>query len=788
MESIQDEIRSLKEALFENSAQRKDLLAELRKLEFHRTHTLEPHLAFETKEMPKTAEDKIALFEQRFVARKDLYPQLWENPQTGRKGYSPVYERIREDGHYLKPTEIYKRYGVSKFKRLDQDVLRRHLMGTITVGTYSIRPDDTCIFLACDFDKANWKEDSNSYRDACNSFGIEPLIEISRSGTGCHAWIFFANPVKAELARRLGNLVLSKATALNPDLRLDSYDRFFPNQDFMPKGGFGNLIALPLQMKRREQDCTVFVDEDFKPYQDQWEVLAKADVLYPWSIQEVIDKNIGDLTDKEITSLEADELALELSREDYLSTSYKSESTIIQLSQLVIPTANLPKAIIGKLKSLATFPNPVFYEKQKQRFSTYKIPKYIFSGELHPDKIILPRGCLDDAISCFELSGSRPEIDDRRVLPKGIRIRLIGELQPKQKSAIKDLKAHDIGILSAPPGSGKTVMACAMMAFWKKPVLILVHRQNLLDQWVERLTSFLDLEKNEIGVWKGSKKKMQNKVDIAMMQTLISSDSAGSLFKNYGALVIDECHHVPAVSFEALLKQCSCRFILGLTATPKRKDRLEKILYQQCGPIRHSFDLQATDHVRKIVYMRETGVPHEASADLLLHKVWETLINLEAKNELIVEDILGQIEENRVIIVLSDRKSHLDLLHNQLIQSLQHPCNIAHPQGGMGKKDYRQQMKLIESAIQSNSSLCIFSTSALIGEGFDLPGLDTLFLATPISFKGRLIQYAGRLNRISDGKSEIRIFDYVDENLPLTLSMYRKRRAGYKELGYEVVT
>ncbi|NBV32182.1 MAG: hypothetical protein EBR93_06590, partial [Bacteroidetes bacterium] len=305
----------------------------------------------------------------------------------------------------------------------------------------------------------------------------------------------------------------------HPDLKLDSYDRFFPNQDFMPKGGFGNLIALPLQMKRREQGCTVFVDEDFMPYADQWEALARADVLYSWNIQEVIEKNIGAVGDHETASLEADEFAIELNREDYLSTSYKGESKIIQLSQLVIPTANLPKPIIGKLKSLATFPNPVFYERQKQRFSTYNIPKYIFSGELHPDKIILPRGCLDEAISCFELAGSRPEIDDRRILPKGFRIKFTGELQSEQKSAINDLKEHDIGILSAPPGSGKTVMACAMIAHWKKPVIILVHRQNLLDQWIERLTTFLDIDKKEIGVWMGSKKKMHHKVDIAMMRS-----------------------------------------------------------------------------------------------------------------------------------------------------------------------------------------------------------------------------------------------------------------------------
>jgi len=570
---------------------------------------------------------------------------------------------------------------------------------------------------------------------------------------------------------------------------MDTYDRFFPNQDTLPKGGFGNLIALPLQKERRQHGYTEFVDEQNESFPDQWEILTNVRRIGTEEISIILEQCLEVDISPDTPSLELEECILEQSGAKALDLPVLPDWQAFLTEKLIIPSEGLSDRMVARLKNLATFPNPIFYEKQRQRFPTYNIPRCIFSGELHSDRIVLPRGCLEQAVELFAECGSRLEIEDRRLKPKGIRLSFKGNLYPNQSAAQQKMLEYEHGILVAPPGSGKTVMACSIIGKRKTPTLILVNRQVLLNQWLDALQEFLGLEKKEIGQWRGASKKAKGKVDIAMIQTLGNVENAQAFFRAYGQVVIDECHHVPAVSLEALLKECGCRFILGLTATPQRKDRLERLLFHQCGPIRYVLDGEASHSFDKRVMLRATTFQafQEDGKPLPLHLTWQRMIEDRERNERIVSDILECIKQGRKTIVLSDRKEHLETLKIMLSQE----CGSAKTAFVMleGTLSPNQRQKRIDEfclSVENGTPACLFATSSLLGEGFDLPILDTLFLTMPISFKGRLIQYAGRLHRIAPGKSDVVIYDYLDELLPLTMSMYRRRLPAYRSMGYEI--
>ena len=558
----------------------------------------------------------------------------------------------------------------------------------------------------------------------------------------------------------------------------------------MPKGGFGNLIALPLQKERRKHGFTEFVDEFFTPFPDQWKVLTDIRRLGHNELRAILEQSLEADLSINATALEIEEFIMEHAFGKILDLPLIPDWKAFLAENLIIPTTHLSDRMAARLKSLATFPNPLFFEKQRQRFPTYNIPRYLFSGEIHRDRIVLPRGCIEAAIELFAECGSRLEIEDRRLKPKGIRIVFEGKLFPQQKTALNKILDHEHGILVAPPGSGKTVIACAIIAKRKTPALILVNRQTLLDQWLVRFQEFLGLQKKEIGQWRGTRKKATGRIDIAMIQTLANHENPKAFFREYGLVIIDECHHIPAVTLEALLKECGSKFILGLTATPERKDRLERLLYQQCGPIRYELEAGVPGQLDRQVFVRTT--PFSALTDdggpLPLHLTWERMTGHRERNELIVEDILAAIHENRAPMVLSDRKEHLESLCGLLLEA-----NLG--DGAVfrivdGSLSSRQRQQIIDSfidALAARQPACLFATSSLLGEGFDLPVLDTLVLAMPISFKGRLIQYAGRLHRTSPGKSKVIIYDYLDEQMALTMSMYRRRLPAYRHMGYKII-
>jgi len=738
--------------------------------------------------------EKIALFLNLFAARRSVFPKLWENVTTGKRGYSPACDNEWRPGICRKPQIKCAECPHQRFPALDERTAEAHLRGLHTIGTYAIREDDSCIFLAADFDGEGWKEDIAAYCNAARKTGVEVSIERSRSGNGAHAWIFFLEPVPAILARRLGTILLAKASAAHPTMGLGAYDRLFPNQDTLPAGGFGNLIALPLANGPRKDGNTVFLDSQLEPHADQWSYLAGVRRLSRPALDEVLGRMapLNPLPANERStnsnfSLQSDEITLDLSRPVVAPGSIVGDLTIRLDSRLHIPRS-IPIAPLAALKRLATFANPVFHEKLRLRFPTYDTPRFIIAGEWHPDRLLLPRGTMDAALGILESAGASITLQDARTEGTRVRWRFGGQLRPGQQAAVEEMTKHDFGVLCAPPGAGKTVMGCALIARHRTSTLVLVHRSLLLEQWRQEAERFLGLKRKEIGFWRGRSSRLTRRLDIAMLPSLARKEDFSSVFEGYGLVIVDECHHVPAVSFEALLKACATRKIVGLTATPKRKDGLEKLLHLQCGPIRHTVIGPNDEIIPKTVYVRRSSfhIPGDQGSRPTIHAIWQALVEDADRMKQIVADVRSCLEEGRCPLVLSDRKSHLAALEEALKAEIGLPdIAIYRLESGIGKKLRVKMREEIDHRFETGGKFVLLSTASLVGEGYDLPRLDTLILAMPLSFKGRLVQYAGRLHRPHDDKREIRIYDYVDDN-PVTTAMFRRRSGAYREMGYRM--
>ena len=784
MKTSADRIKEIEVELHDLEAHRQGLIAEMREI---RSAEESPELPL-GKGTPGTNEEKIDLFLSLFGARRSVYPKLWINLKKGSKGYSPACGNEWVHGLCEKPRVRCSDCPNQNFPTLDHSAVHSHLTGRHTIGTYAIREDDSCIFLAADFDGDGWMQDIEAYRRAAEQMGISVAIERSRSGNGGHAWIFFARPVPAVLARRLGTLIVARASSFHQGMKLSTYDRFFPNQDMCPKGGFGNLIALPLQQEPRKSGHTLFLDDNFEPVSDQWVYLASLPKIDLAELQRLLETSCGHEKDSQPTesaSLNFDEAALNVIPQAVRRGDFKGTLKLVRKSQITIPLADVPTSLGAALKRLGTIANPVFYEKQRFRFSTVNIPRFIFCGEEHDDKLVLPRGTLHDIDKLVSKAGGKVEIIDRRPTPATPDLSFIGTLTAIQNAAVDAMLEHEEGVLVAPPGAGKTVMACAAIVRRRTPTLILVHRKQLLDQWSDRLQNFIGLSKNEIHVL-GKARYPDAPVALGMFPTLARSEFPEALLAKYGHVIIDECHHVPAASFEAAMKCCTARYILGLTATPNRKDGLQKILFLQCGPIRHRIDLDHSEEQSRTVFVREFSLGLPAEKDRLpIHQIWEHLIQSGERNRAIASDVSSALEEQRFCALLSDRKDHLNALESLLREKWTEE-SVYRIDGSTNQKLRTAILGNLRARAAEERPFVLLATASLLGEGFDMPELNTLFLTMPISFKGRLIQYAGRLHRFSEKKKSVRIYDYVEPDHPLTAQMYRKRTTAYREMGYSI--
>lgn len=734
-----------------------------------------------------STDEKVALFRRLFRGRTDVYPVRWESKATAKSGYSPACANEWRTGVCEKPRIKCGDCGSRLLIPLSDAVLYDHLTGKHTVGVYPLLEDDTCHFLAIDFDEAEWKEDARAFVQSCTELGVPAALEISRSGKGAHVWVFFAGRVPARDARRLGTAIISHTCSRTRQLKLASYDRLFPNQDTMPKGGFGNLVALPLQKIPRENGCSVFVDAELRPFDDQWAFLASIQPVASHDIEPTILRATGGVHPLDVTFIDEEDMAQPWQRSTPLAKKLSGSSmpkslTVTLANFIYFEKAQLPQALANRLIRLAAFQNPEFYKAQAMRLSVWDKPRVIGSAENYPQHIALPRGCLDAARELLRDNGIRCELRDERYGGESLEVTFVGQLRPDQQSAVAEMLSHDVGVLCAPTAFGKTVIAAAMIASRGVNTLVLVHRMELLKQWQERLRAFLCLDKGAIGTIGGGKARPTGKIDIAVMQSLSRQGEVNPLVERYGHVIVDECHHVGAVSFDAILKRTKAKYVLGLTATPIRRDGQQPIIFMQCGPIRHTA-------------AKSAGAPHDlevapyslhACIDLSpeagIQDVFRHLANDQGRTAAIVSEIGRTFSQGRKVLVLTERTDHLEAISAALDGEIPQ-LFVLH-----GRMSRKQRAALIEKleALPSEAPRVLLATGRLVGEGFDHPPLDTLVLAMPVSWKGTLQQYAGRLHREHATKTDVRIIDFVDTGHPALLRMWDKRRRGYKAMGYRI--
>ena len=790
-----EEIAAIQERLEKLEAERSKLeirLAEL--INIRVSEKDEPHTKGLVTNLSGVSE-KIALFRSLFLGREDVFPKRWQNARTGKAGYAPACGNEWKSGICGKPKVKCGECPNQDFLGITDEVVNGHLRGRQTIGVYPMLADGTCWFLAADFDKQTWQRDAEAFQTTCRTKQIPSALERSRSGNGGHVWIFFAEPVPVALARRLGAHLLTETMKRNPDIGFESYDRLFPSQDTMPIGGFGNLIALPLQHGPRQSGNSVFLDESFEPYRDQWAFLSALSRLSPAKAMSVVEaaerqdqvidlRQPLDEENEEPWGLPPSRLKL---IPDITAPLPKSLEVVLG-NQIYIPRAELPPGLINRLIRLAAFQNPAFYRAQAMRLSTFGIPRVIACAELLSHHVALPRGSRDEMENLFKDLGIRVRLRDKRYAGLGIKTAFVGELTREQKAAADALLAHETGVLAATTAFGKTVVAAFIIAARKTNTLILVHRRQLMEQWVARLNVFLDLPASSVGQVGGGKRKPSGIVDVAVIQSLARRGEVDDILADYGQLVVDECHHVSAVSFEAVTRHVQAKHVLGLSATVTRQDGHHPIIFMQCGPIR--FQTTAKVQARKRpfkhrVILRPTDFQLLARIEekpFPIQRIYAALTMDEKRNTLIFDDVLKALDAQRSPVIITERKDHALRLAERLSGFAR---NVLLLHGGMGVRQRREMMQRLEEIAETEERVLI-ATGRYIGEGFDDARLDTLFLAMPISWKGVLAQYVGRLHRSHPRKHEVLVYDYVDKAVPMLRRMSEKRLRGYQNLGYFV--
>ncbi len=724
---------------------------------------------------------KVELFRSLFRGREEMFAVRWENAAKQKAGYAPCCTNEWKGGVCEKPRV---RCGVcpnQAFLTADSQAVLAHLQGRQVMGIYPLLGDERCWLVAIDLDGDSWRVDAEALRVASEELGFAPAVERSRSGAGAHVWFFFSSAVSAAQARALGTLLLTRAMACCPTMRMDSYDRLFPSQATMPAGGFGNLIALPLQRAAREHGNTVFLDERLEPYADQWAFLASVPRIAPDRLAALVAEEDGPVlgvteppADREKPWRSPKPLTARLAEADLPP---RVTATLAQ--RLYVERAGLPAPLLDAVRRLAAFANPVFGERQAMRLSTALTPRVITCFEDLPAHIALPRGCLDGLRSLLGDLGVELALTDERSDGVAVKTRFTGTLTEPQSQAVAGLVGHEIGVLCAPPGAGKTVMGASLIAARGRSTLVLVHRKQLVEQWTARLGEFLAAGPGVIGTIGGGRREPSGLIDVATVQTLARTELDQGTLDRYGHVVVDECHHVPAVSIERLLGSFTARYVTGLTATPYRRDGHQPIITMQCGPTRHTMDVQTGDQLALRVIRRDTAFdPAVLPPDPGIQEIYSALAGDERRVELIAEDARAMLAEGRSPIVLTERREHLERLTERLRDQV--PALVA-LHGDVTPRRRREALARV-----ADGPRLVLATGRLIGEGFDDPRLDTLLLAMPIAWKGTVVQYAGRLHRPHPGKSEARIYDYVDSEVPVLRRMFAKRAKAYQAMDYAI--
>jgi hypothetical protein len=750
--------------------------------------------------------EKIALFRSLFRGREDVFARRFESAKTGKSGYQPCCRNEWIQGICQKPAVKCTDCSNRDFTPVADEIIKCHLLGIdsqekatrdFTIGIYPLLVDETCWFLVIDFDKELWLDDVAAFMDICETYNVPAALERSRSGSGGHVWIFFSEPIKAGLARKLGTFLVTETMEQRPEIGFDSYDRFFPSQDTMPQGGLGNLIALPLQKKPREKGNTLFIDKNFNPHEDQWAFLSSLQRMDAEKVKAIVDAALyrGDIIRVRTVITEEDEILpwqeppSRQIREIPIEGPLPKTIELVLSNQIYIEKNVLPPALRSRLIRIAAFQNPEFYLAQAMRRPTYDKPRIIHCCEDFSKYIGLPRGCLEDIQGLLHSHNIETRLVDERFSGIPIDCQFIGMLRPDQELAAEAMLNHDTGVLAATTAFGKTVIAISLLSQRGVNTLILVHRRQLLDQWVARLKQFLDLDPKQIGQIGSGKHKPTKVIDIALIQSLSKKGVVDDIVGEYGHLIVDECHHITARSFEIVARQCKAKYVTGLSATVIRKDGHHPIIFMNCGPVRYKVDPRKQAASRPFthkVITRKTSFVLPPSIDTdkktVIHEIYSALVTNEERNSMILRDVLQTLQEKRFPLLLTERREHLDKFAELLSPLL---TNVFVFKGGMGQKQREALINKLHSTPEDEEKI-IIATGRYLGEGFDEARLDTLFLTLPVSWKGVLAQYAGRLHRFHDMKKEVIIYDYADLDVLVLAKMYRRRLNGYRAIGYEV--
>ena len=762
--------------------------------------------AFQRVEFDKysTPDEKIELFSSLFFGRQDVYARRWEG-KNGKSGYSPVCKNEWKSNICRKPKTKCVNCEYRDFAGITKDVIRNHLTGKEVIGIYPMLEDETCRLLVIDFDGQNWDKDIKALRLTCGEKSISAAFERSRSGNGAHVWFFFENNIVSNKVRKFGAMLITYTMGTRHEISFSSYDRLFPNQDNMPKGGLGNLIALPLQKEAREHGNSVFIDENNVAYEDQWEFIA--------GIQKISDNKLNSIIDelskfKELGELEDygdEEKPWAKTQQTVLNIyDFPSKVTIVKAKMLYIQKSGISSKGLNKIKRLAAFKNPDFYRTQAMRLPVYNKPRVISLAEENDEYLFIPRGCEEKLMDFLSGLGVKVKCIDERNEGKTIDVEFKGNLSKLQSEATKTLLRYDNGILEAATAFGKTVVGISLIAEIKRNTLIIVHSKQLLLQWKERIEQFLVIneelpnddtesrkkkKQSKIGQIGGGIQSPLNIIDIALVQSLITDGEVKEIVRNYGLVIVDECHHAASYTYEKILKTVMAKRVYGLTATPIRRDGQHPITFMCCGSIRYTVDAQS--HINSsefchyvIPRFTRTKEPQKLGSDseLSINDIFASIVISQLRNNQIVKDILESYQNGRNILVLTDRIEHVELLYDMVRNHIKHAFVLS---GKLKKSDSIIIRKALDE-LPENENVLIIATSKYIGEGFDYPRLDTLLLTFPFSWRGRLQQYAGRLHREYTGKKDVLILDYVDVNISVLEKMYHKRLKGYASIGYKI--
>ncbi|MGE0758374.1 MAG: DEAD/DEAH box helicase family protein, partial [Pirellulaceae bacterium] len=695
-----------------------------------------------------------------------------------------------------------------RYLPLTDEVVRWHLSGQddhgqeFVAGLYPLLLDESCQLLAIDLDGDGWADDARAVLDVCHRMGLAAALERSRSGRGGHIWWFFAAPVSAALARKLGSCILTETMEQRPELGFGSYDRFFPGQDTLPRGGLGNLIALPLQKGPRRFGHSVFVDDQLVPFPDQWAYLS----AIPRIDRRVVERLVY------AAGRQGRILGVRMARDEDADREFSAGESrapspsrrvggrsldglvprsidLTLADQVYVPKARLPPELRNRLLRLAAFQNAEFYQAQAMRVSTYGKPRIISCAEEDERHIVLPRGCLDEVQTLLAELSVGVRVRDERFAGTPIGVEFQAELRPAQQTAADRLLAHDTGVLSAATAFGKTIVAAWLIAQRRVNTLVLVHRRQLVEQWIERLSLYLGLSRKEIGQIGGGRSCATGKLDVALIQSLVRRGSDLDRVQGYGQVLVDECHHVAARSFDRVVRRARAKYVAGFSATVTRQDGHHPVIFMQCGPVRYRLDEKAaaaehpfahTVHVRPTAFQPRGGV--ESDRRLQVNTLLRELAADDDRNRLICDDVLEAVREGRSPLVLTERKDHLEALARRLDGKVKHVILL---HGGRGIREARRITSRL-AEVGAARERVLLATGRYIGEGFDDSRLDTLFLALPVSWRGTIAQYVGRLHRLHGAKREVRVFDYADLNVPLLARMFDRRCVGYEAVGYRV--